>query len=120
MANSRAIMLSVDRQPRRRAGIPRIKMQTTVAAAPDANQGFPGRFGWTSVALVAAVVEMVSVAVPATVPVMLTGVVEPKLRVGGYWAPAGLEVTAAVRATLPVKPPAGVTVIVYVFPLVAP
>lgn len=94
-------------------------MQTTVVA-PDTNQGFPGRFGWTSIALVAAVVEMVRVAVPAAVPVMLTGVVEPKLSMGGYWAPAGLEVTEAVNTTLPVKPPAGVTVIVDVFPLVAP
>lgn len=51
---------------------------------------------------------------------MLTGLVEPKLKVGGYWAPVGLEVTAAVSTTLPVKPPAGVTVMVEVFPVVAP
>jgi hypothetical protein len=51
---------------------------------------------------------------------MLTGLVEPKLKVGRYWAPVGLEVTAAVSVTLPVKPPAGVTVIVEVFPVVAP
>ena len=76
--------------------------------------------GWNRDALVAAVVKMVSIAVPAVVPVMPTGVVEPKLKVGGYCAPAGLEVTAAVNATLPVKPPAGVTVIVDVFPVVAP
>jgi hypothetical protein len=63
---------------------------------------------------------MVSVAVPAVVPVILTGVVEPKLSVGRYWAPDGLEVIAAVSATLPVKPPLGVTVIVEVFPVVAP
>jgi len=69
---------------------------------------------------VAAVVAMVSVAVPAVAPVMLTGVVEPKLRVGGYRAPGGLVVTAAVITTLPVKPPAGVTVMVEVFPVVAP
>src|ERR1035438_6954792 len=36
---------------------------------------------------------MVSVAVPAVMPVMLIGLVEPKLKVGRYWAPAGLEVT---------------------------
>ena len=76
--------------------------------------------GWTRDALVAAVVKMVSVAVPAVAPAILTGLVEPKLKVGGYWAPAGLEVTAAVNATLPVKPPAGVIVIVEVFPVVAP
>ena len=51
---------------------------------------------------------------------MLTGVVEPKLRVGRSCAPLGLEVTAAVRATLPVKPPEGVTVIVEVFPVETP
>ena len=68
----------------------------------------------------AAVVEMVRVAVPAVAPVMLTGLVEPKLRVGGSCAPFALEVTAAVSATLPVKPPVGVTVMVEVFPVVAP
>ena len=76
--------------------------------------------GYTRVALVAAVVETVRVAVPAVVPVMLTGVVDPKLKVGGYWAPFGLAVTTAVSATLPVKPPLGVTVIIEVFPVVAP
>jgi hypothetical protein len=60
------------------------------------------------------------VAVPAAVLAMLTGLVEPKLKVGGYWALVGLEVTVAVSVTLPVKPPAGVTVIVEVFPVVAP
>jgi hypothetical protein len=63
---------------------------------------------------------MVRIAVPALVPVILTGLVEPKLKVGGYWALVGLEVTAAVSTTLPVKPPLGVTVIVEMFPLVAP
>jgi hypothetical protein len=68
----------------------------------------------------AAVVEMVRVAVPAAAPVMLTGLVEPKLKVGGSSAPLGLEVTAAVSATLPVKPPDGVTAMLEVFPVVAP
>jgi predicted component of type VI protein secretion system len=63
---------------------------------------------------------MVNVAVPALVPLMLTGVVEPKLKVGRSWAPAGLEVTVAVSATLPVKPPAGVSVMVDAFAAVAP
>jgi len=36
---------------------------------------------------------------------MLTGLVGPKLKVGGYWGTAGLEVMAAVSLTLPVKPP---------------
>jgi hypothetical protein len=76
--------------------------------------------GRTREALEDAVVLMVSVAVPAVAPVILTGLVEPKLNVGGYWAPDGLEVIAAVSATFPVKPPAGVTVIVDVFPVVTP
>ena len=67
-----------------------------------------------------AVVEIVRVAVPAVVPEMLTGVVEPKLTVGGYWAPAGLEVRVAVSVTLPMNPPDGVTVTVDVFDVVAP
>jgi hypothetical protein len=76
--------------------------------------------GRTREALVGAVVETVRVAVPTLVLVMLTGLVELKLKVGGYWAPDGLEVMAAVSVTLPVKPPAGVTVIVEVFAVVAP
>jgi hypothetical protein len=89
---------------------------TPLAAA----HGLPGRLGKARVELVGAVVEMVSVAVPAVAPLMFTGLVEPKLKVGGYSAPVGLEVTAAVSATLPVKPPDGVTEIVEVFPEVAP
>ena len=97
------------------------KNRTPAKAAPlAAYQGTPLRLGRARAALVAAVVVMVSVAVPADVPVMLTGLVEPKLKAGGYWAPVGLEVTAAVSVTLPVKPPTGVTVIVEVFPAVAP
>jgi len=70
--------------------------------------------------LVAAVLVIVSVAVPAAVLLMLVGVVEPKLKVGGSNAPAGPLVICAVNSTLPVKPPLGVTVIVEVLPLVAP
>jgi hypothetical protein len=51
---------------------------------------------------------------------MLTRVVAPKLKVGASTAPVGLDVSAAVRATLPVKPPAGVTLMVDVFAVVAP
>src|ERR1039458_7351934 len=107
------------RQLRRRAGIPKSKRQARVAP-PAVYQGTPGRLGYTRAALVAAVVLMVRVAVPAVVPVMLTGLVEPKLKLGIYWAPFGLEVMAAVSVTLPVKPPAGVTVRVEVFPVLAP
>ena len=70
--------------------------------------------------MLGAVVVMVSVAVPAVVPVMETGLVEPKLRVGRSCAPDGLVVTVAVRATLPVKPLLGVTVMVDVLPVAAP
>ena len=76
--------------------------------------------GRTKAPLVAAVVRTESVPVPAVVPVMLTGDVVPKLNVGGSEAPAGLVVRAAVNATLPVKPPLGVTVIVEVLPVAAP
>jgi hypothetical protein len=75
---------------------------------------------WTKALLVAAVVVMVSVAVPAAEPVIFTGLVAPKLNVGGYWTPAGLEVITAESATLPVKPPAGVTVREEVFAAAAP
>jgi hypothetical protein len=51
---------------------------------------------------------------------MLTGLLEPKLKVGGYPAFVGLEVIAAVSAMLPIKSPVGVTVIVEVLPAVAP
>jgi hypothetical protein len=65
-------------------------------------------------------VEIVSVAVPELAPVMLTGLLEPKLNVGGYSAPAGLEVITALSVTLPVNPPTGVTVMVEVFPVFSP
>jgi hypothetical protein len=51
---------------------------------------------------------------------MLTGVVDPKLNVGGYCAPEGLVAMTAVSATLPVKLPVGVTVMVDVFAVLAP
>jgi len=66
------------------------------------------------------VVKVVKVAVPAGAPVMLTGVVAPKVKVGKFCAPAGLPVSAADNTTLPVKPPMGVTVTVELFPVVAP
>jgi len=90
------------------------------AAPPSVYHGNPRCIGLTSDALVADVVLTVRVAVPELEPLMLTGVVKPKLKVGGYWAPAGLDVMVAVKATLPVNPPLGATVIVDVFPVVAP
>ena len=66
---------------RRWPGIPKSNRQASVPP-PAAYQGTSECLGYTKVELVAAVVEMVRVAVPAVVPVMLTGLVEPKFRVG--------------------------------------
>lgn len=95
------------------------RMQARVAPPVAYHHGGAERLG-SIAALLAAVVEMVRVAVPAAVPLMFTGVVDPKLSVGRFVAPVGLEVMAAVNVTLPVKPPAGVTVTVDVFPVLAP
>jgi hypothetical protein len=65
-------------------------------------------------------VVIIKVADPELAPVMSTGFVEPKLKVGRSPAPLGLEVMMAVSITLPVKPPLGITVIVEVFPVVFP
>ena len=53
-------------------------------------------------------------------PETVRGFGELKLKVGAIEAPLGLEVRAAVRVKLPVKPPTGVTVIVEVLAVVAP
>lgn len=58
-----------------------------------------------------------SVDVKADVPVMLTEVGD-RAQVAGLLAAVGL--TAQVRATVPVKPPEGVTLMVEVLPVVAP
>jgi hypothetical protein len=71
-------------------------------------------------AAVAARVKMVRVAVPELAPVMLTGLVDPKLRVGRLMASEGVEARTAVRETLPLNPPAGVMVMAEVLPVVAP
>jgi len=86
------------------------------AARPPAYQGTLGRSGWTSTALVGAVVEIVRVDVPGEAPVTLT-LVGLRLGIGTTVVPGGVELKTAVSATLPVKPPIGVTVIVVV-PLV--
>jgi hypothetical protein len=67
-----------------------------------------------------AVVTIVRVPAPAALPAIARGPVELKLKVGGVTAPLGPVVRAAVSATLPVKPPVGVTVMVEVLPTVAP
>jgi hypothetical protein len=53
------------------------------AALPAPYQGALGRLGGSRAALEEAVVAIVRLAVPAAVPVMLTALVEPKLRDGG-------------------------------------
>lgn len=58
------------------------------------------------------VVLMVIVEVTASAAEMTAG--GAAVHVGGSIAPAGLEVTAQARVTVPVKPPLGVTVIVEV------
>jgi hypothetical protein len=67
-----------------------------------------------------AVVAIVRVAVPAALSPRMRGLVELKLKLGGAEALLGLVVRAAVRDIPPVKPSVGVTVIVEVFPVVAP
>jgi hypothetical protein len=63
---------------------------------------------------------MVRVAVPGKMLVMLTGLVDRKPNFGKLCAFAGLPVMAADSATLPVKPPLGVTVTVEVLSVIAP
>src|ERR1022692_2604690 len=106
-------------QRRRRAGMPMNNKQASVAPLA-AYQGTPLNLGRTKAPVVAAVVDTVKVPVPAAAPVMLTGDVAPKLKVGGSVAPVGLDARTAVRVTVPVKPPLGVTVIVEVLAVVAP
>ena len=78
-----------------------------------------GRGAGTRAPVVAAVVVTVNVPAAAA-PVIFTGDVEPKLKVGASAAPLGLVARAAVRVTLPVNPPLGVTVMVVVLLVVAP
>lgn len=66
-----------------------------------------------------AVVETVSVAVCAVVPLSPKAVV-PKLREGGVTALTGPPEIAAARLTLPVNPATGVTVMVDVLPELEP
>jgi hypothetical protein len=63
---------------------------------------------------------MVRVAICAPLPVMLTGLVLPNVKVGRLVAPVGEAVIDAESETAPAKPPTGVTVTATVFPVVAP
>jgi hypothetical protein len=82
----------------------------------------PGSLLATQDVVELAVVVMVIAPVPEATEVMVTGLVEPKLRVGGLMAPEGLAVIAAVNVTtaLPMKLLDGVTVTVDTLPAVAP
>ena len=106
------------RQVRRRAGVPKNRSPARTAP-PAGSHGIPLCFG-SVMAVVGAVVVIVSAAVLLGVPVTVTGLVEPKLKVGTRVAPAGVVVMAAARVTLPVKPPDGVTVMVEVLFALAP
>ena len=110
---------SMFRRRRLRDGRPTISMQAR-ATPPAMDQRVPGRGGTEAAPVVAGVVLIVRVAEPAADPVMLTGLVDPKLAVGRFVAPAGLDVRVAASATLPVNPLVGLTVMVVEFPLVAP
>jgi len=71
-------------QLRRFVGMPISRMHAK-AAPPAAYQGVLDFAGWTRALVVAAVVETVRVAVTAGAPVILTGLVEPKPKVGGAY-----------------------------------
>ena len=120
-AASKAAMPSIANLGRRRAGIQQSSTQTRTAL-PSA---YEGSLRFVELAVVqppgmAACVEMVRAAVPALTPVMSTVLTEPKLKVGRDTAPDGLLVRAALSVTMPVKPFAGVTMIVAVLPVTAP
>ena len=118
-ATSNSRLPAITLQPRRRALKPTSKMPAR-AVSPMGYQGAPGRAAGRSAPVVGAVVDTVRVAVAGPAAVMLTGLLVPKLNVGRYCAPEGLDARVAVRVTLPVNPPAGVTVTVEVFPAVVP
>ncbi len=110
---------SVASQLRRFDRIPKSSTKAR-AALPAAYRRIPFGWGRARALFVGAVVVTVSVAVTADAPLIITGVVDPKLSVGGYCAPLGLPVTEAESETLPVKPPFGVIVMVDVLPVTAP
>src|ERR1039458_8417159 len=93
------------------------KIRQASVAPPAAYQGVPRSLGRTKAEVVAAVVATVSVEVCAVAPLMVTEAGE-RLHVAGSLAATGL--TAQVRATAPVSPFEGVTVIVELLPVVAP
>ena len=101
---------------RLRMGKAKAKRQASIAPL-ETGASRPGKF---REALEAEDVKMVRVAVAGVLLVTGTEEVDPKLKVGGSTAPAGLEVRAAVKATVPVNPPADATVMVDVLFVVPP
>ena len=95
------------RQRRGRLGTPSMKTHAR-DAPPAAYQEIRLRGAGTTLD-VGAVVETVSVAPSAAAALVMTTVLVLKLKVGGCWALAGPEVTAALRVTLPVNPLVGIT-----------
>lgn len=89
-----------------------IKRRMQAKAAPPPESQRPRCCSGFSPLVAGAVVATVNVAVPAALPAMFIGLVEPKLNVGGSVAFGGFEPIAAVSVTLPVNPPCGLTVIV--------
>jgi len=93
---------SIDRQLRRRAGIPKNSNSASTAPPPAPIQPLPGpSFGRTSSLLLAAVVSTVTVAVPVVVVELSVTVWLPFVQLGRSVAPDGDEVSAQVSVTLP-------------------
>jgi hypothetical protein len=101
---SNALKPSIARQRRRRRrpGVNRSTRQTR-GAPPAAYQEKVFAVFFTLLCD-GAVVVIVRVAEPPTPLAMVTGLLEPKLNVGGNWLFGGAEVTEAESATLPVNP----------------
>ena len=105
---------SMARQLRRRAGIPKSINRASAAPPADGQKNF---LVWLREE-VAAVVAMESVEDCAVVPVKLVNEAGVMLQVAG--SVAALVTNAQVRATVPVNPVCGVTVMVAVLPVVEP
>jgi hypothetical protein len=105
---------SIASQLRRRLGIPKNSASARAAPPVDGQNKLLVRLR----AVVAAVVETVSVEVPADAPLIVTEAGE-RLHVAGSVAPEGPE-TLQARATVLANPPDPVTLMVEVLPVVAP
>lgn len=106
---------TIDSHLRRRAGMPKKNTRAKTAPPADDHNELAGLLS----AVVAGVVFTVNTSVCAVVPLMATDGAA-RLHVGRSLAPEGELVMEQVIATAPVNPPAGVTVIREVLPVVAP